>query len=609
MTESSLLEDLPSAVGVLSSLRELGVELALDDFGTGYSSLSYLRQLPVTAVKIDRRFVAGIGGSLADEVIVEAVIDLAHALGLRVVAEGVEHVGQADALVRMGADRAQGYYFARPMPIDDVERLLALPWCGAPAPAAAHPVGFDRRAEVLPGFGSPRSRLLLAALDTAHDSVVVTAAIGAGERPPIVYVNQAFEVETGYTAAEVIGRTVDVLLPDPADADDLAWLDRVEATAGAATREMANRRADGTTFLCELTISPISDERGVHTHWLHVRRDLTSRRAAEGARARFEGLIEQTSSMVFLAETGGQWVYANAAQRRAIGLALDASLEGVKTHELFSPDQVVQIADEVLPILAETGAWSGEAEFVNRFTGARTEVHCDVQMVEDPLRPGVKIFAAVSRDVGDVNSLARAEQRRRELGSFAAEVAHAAMHRGSDEFIGDLDQLLGRFGALVGADRVYVDSIEFDAGRLRPIAGWSGSRHAGGSCAPFDIELARLPSWVQRLGTGWGRARWHRRLGEPVGRRAGRCVPWIARWFEPVRLVARGRRAARRARTDERRRRPRVDRRRDRDGATGRRHAGQPVRPAAFGRRACGQRASAGGDAREPRRHPARHRW
>ena len=138
VTESSLLEDLPGAVGVLTSLRELGVEIALDDFGTGYSSLSYLRQLPVTAVKIDQRFVAGIGGSLADEVIVEAVIDLAHALGLRVVAEGVEHVGQADALVRMGADAAQGYHFAVPMPPEELEPLLGLPWCGAEAPDRAN---------------------------------------------------------------------------------------------------------------------------------------------------------------------------------------------------------------------------------------------------------------------------------------------------------------------------------------------------------------------------------------------------------------------------------------------------------------------------------------
>jgi diguanylate cyclase (GGDEF)-like protein/PAS domain S-box-containing protein len=502
VTESSLLEDLPGAVGVLSSLRELGVDLALDDFGTGYSSLSYLRQLPVTDVKIDQRFVAGIGGSLADEVIVEAVIDLAHALGLRVVAEGVEHVGQADALVRMGADRAQGYHFARPMPPDDLELVMDLPWCGAVAPESRD-VSFDRRADDLPGFGSPRARLLLAAFDNAHDSVVITTAIADGKRPPIVYVNEAFRVETGHELAEVIGRSVEVLLPHPPDPGDLEWIDQlpVSAAAGAASRELPGRRADGTTYLCEVTVSPILDERGTRTHWLHVRRDLTQRRDAEGARARFQGLIEQTASLVLLAETGGQCVYANAAQRRAIGLSPDAPVEGVNVFDVLA-GQIGLLRNEVIPSLQTTGIWSGEAEFVDSATGVRTEVYADVQVMDDPLRPGMRFFAAVSRDVTEVNALARTERRRRELGSFAAEVAHGAMHLGRDEFLHDLDQVLARFGLLIGADRVYVDSIDLEAGRLRPIGGWSSDRYPTPSAVSFDLPLDQLSKWVERLHRG-----------------------------------------------------------------------------------------------------------
>src|SRR5690606_7191191 len=159
--------------------RELGIEIALDDFGTGYSSLSYLRRLPVTAVKIDRQFVAGIGGSLADEAIVEAVIDLSHALGLRVVAEGIEDVAQAEALRRMGAAQAPGFLFGQPAPADEIEPRLALAWCGvtdaAPVTDADAERFVDRRADELPGYGSPRARLLLAALDSATDSVIVTA--------------------------------------------------------------------------------------------------------------------------------------------------------------------------------------------------------------------------------------------------------------------------------------------------------------------------------------------------------------------------------------------------------------------------------------------------
>ncbi len=311
VTESSLLEDLPSAVGVLRSLRELGVEIALDDFGTGYSSLSYLRRLPVTAVKIDRVFVAGLGGSLADEAIVEAVIDLAHALGLRVVAEGIEDDVQANALIRMGADEAQGYYFSVPRPAVDVVAILGTPWCGATAPALSQVTDVDRRADRLPGFGSPRSRLLLTALDTAHDSIIVTAAGPHSDDSPdeqvgpmIVYANAAFEAETGYRAREVVGRTLEFLFADRT-AGLVEWYSQVHRDRKAATFEVANLRADGTTFLCEVTMSPILDERGVHTHWLHVRRNLTQRRSAEGDRAKFQGLIEQSSSLVILTESDG----------------------------------------------------------------------------------------------------------------------------------------------------------------------------------------------------------------------------------------------------------------------------------------------------------------
>ena len=149
VTESTVLEDLDSAVESLAALRRLGVEIALDDFGTGYSSLSYLRRLPVTAVKIDRSFVAGLGRSPEDEAIVEAVIDLAHALGLRVIAEGVEDVVQVDALVALGADEAQGFLFGTPVPIEELPALLDQPWPWLRRDAGQRAV--DRRADALPG--------------------------------------------------------------------------------------------------------------------------------------------------------------------------------------------------------------------------------------------------------------------------------------------------------------------------------------------------------------------------------------------------------------------------------------------------------------------------
>ena len=116
ITETALMSDPAAGLKVLQDLRSLGVELAIDDFGTGYSSLSYLKRFPVDVLKIDRSFVDGLGDDPDDTAIVTAIISLGRALGLRLVAEGVETRRQLDELRRLGCDRAQGYMFARPRP-------------------------------------------------------------------------------------------------------------------------------------------------------------------------------------------------------------------------------------------------------------------------------------------------------------------------------------------------------------------------------------------------------------------------------------------------------------------------------------------------------------
>jgi diguanylate cyclase (GGDEF)-like protein len=125
VTESVFLQDSQRALVVLNDLKQLGVMLALDDFGTGYSSLSYLKQFPVDIVKIDQGFVADMEQDESSHAIVSAVVDLAHALRLTVVAEGVETVGQHDEVAALGCDASQGYYFARPMPADALDLLMS----------------------------------------------------------------------------------------------------------------------------------------------------------------------------------------------------------------------------------------------------------------------------------------------------------------------------------------------------------------------------------------------------------------------------------------------------------------------------------------------------
>ncbi len=109
----------------LAALRGRGARLVLDDFGTGNSGLSQLLRLPLDAVKLDKRFVQGLGVDSRAEEIVRATISLAHGLGLEVVGEGVETMQQARMLMRMGCDAAQGFLYARPMPPEAVEEWLA----------------------------------------------------------------------------------------------------------------------------------------------------------------------------------------------------------------------------------------------------------------------------------------------------------------------------------------------------------------------------------------------------------------------------------------------------------------------------------------------------
>jgi len=124
ITESALVEDSDAILERLDALRALGAHLSVDDFGTGYSSLRYLKKFPVNQVKIDRAFVDGLGDDRDDEAIVAAVLAMAHALGLEVVAEGVETEVQRDHLRALGCDMAQGYLYARPLPAERVVELL-----------------------------------------------------------------------------------------------------------------------------------------------------------------------------------------------------------------------------------------------------------------------------------------------------------------------------------------------------------------------------------------------------------------------------------------------------------------------------------------------------
>jgi len=125
VTESAVMSSPSDGLAILTELDRMGVTLAIDDFGTGYSSLAYLKQLPMDELKIDKSFVMDMEENENDAVIVRSTIDLAHNLGLKVTAEGVETEGVWDTLTVLGCDHSQGYFMGRPMPVEKLKEWLS----------------------------------------------------------------------------------------------------------------------------------------------------------------------------------------------------------------------------------------------------------------------------------------------------------------------------------------------------------------------------------------------------------------------------------------------------------------------------------------------------
>ncbi|RTE86296.1 MULTISPECIES: bifunctional diguanylate cyclase/phosphodiesterase [Gammaproteobacteria] len=125
LTESILVEDQREAINILNRIRELGMSVSIDDFGTGFSSLSYLKNLPADQLKIDRSFIADIVSENSDGAITRGIIAMASQLGMHIVAEGVETETQASFLEKAGVNAMQGFYFAKPMPIENAKEFIA----------------------------------------------------------------------------------------------------------------------------------------------------------------------------------------------------------------------------------------------------------------------------------------------------------------------------------------------------------------------------------------------------------------------------------------------------------------------------------------------------
>jgi EAL domain-containing protein (putative c-di-GMP-specific phosphodiesterase class I) len=124
ITESVLVQDAESVIERMLELKLIGVAFAIDDFGTGYSSLSYLKRFPIDILKVDKSFVDDVGESADSGVLAEAIVQLGNTLHLQTVAEGIEQAHQVDDLRALGCQFGQGFYFAKALPVDQIDELL-----------------------------------------------------------------------------------------------------------------------------------------------------------------------------------------------------------------------------------------------------------------------------------------------------------------------------------------------------------------------------------------------------------------------------------------------------------------------------------------------------
>jgi diguanylate cyclase (GGDEF)-like protein/PAS domain S-box-containing protein len=124
VTEGALMDDVPRSEAMLKELKDLGLKLSLDDFGTGYSSLSYLKRFPFDKVKIDQSFVRDITTNQSDNMLVKVIVSMAHGLGMKVIAEGVETEAQCDIMLSSGCDEIQGYFFSKPVSAEAIDELF-----------------------------------------------------------------------------------------------------------------------------------------------------------------------------------------------------------------------------------------------------------------------------------------------------------------------------------------------------------------------------------------------------------------------------------------------------------------------------------------------------
>ncbi|MGY1841204.1 MULTISPECIES: EAL domain-containing protein [unclassified Modestobacter] len=315
ITETAAITDLGATAARLTQIRDLGVRLALDDFGAGHSALSLLRALPLDLVKIDRSFIERVASDTADAVLVRLVVEAAHSLGRRVLAEGVESDEQARQLIAMGCDAAQGWLFGKPEP-------------ASPALAAR----LARRAVTGPAAGADGSAVL--PLGGTDELVLVTAP-----DLRISYASASSGALLGWLPQELVGRSIgDLLHPE-----DLA---RLNADPGLAARVLDGTAVhryvhrDGSLRWLESDTRQLRDDDGRVREVLSVSRDVTAtveaRRALAASESMFRHAFDDAPIGMTLTRMDGRLLRVNKAFAALLGTTTE-ELRDCRVQELTPP--------------------------------------------------------------------------------------------------------------------------------------------------------------------------------------------------------------------------------------------------------------------------------
>jgi PAS domain S-box-containing protein len=312
ITESAAIDDFEDTADRLRALRALGVGVALDDFGVGHSPLSVLRQLPLDVLKLDRSLIAHVHDQARDTVVARLVIDTAHSLGLHVCAEGVETLEQAQQVLAMGCDFAQGFLFGRAAPAE------------TGAPPAADPAGLDPNQPAPVRIWGDIDEIVLI---TTPDRMITYASPGT---LPLL----------GFSPSQVIGtRATDYLHPDDGDPVK-AMADPRTGTAPEAWIHRVRRRTGGYIWV-RTRAQVVRDAGGRAQEVVSMSRDVTRQveveRQLASTEARFRWAFDQAPVGMALSDFDGVLQRANQTMADLLGTTPEA-LVGVRIAGVTHPD-------------------------------------------------------------------------------------------------------------------------------------------------------------------------------------------------------------------------------------------------------------------------------